>query len=269
MAIGDTVERLNLAGNIFTILGDSYNHFPGMGPNLKYLILRRCFITVIYENFFEKLDVLEYLNLAENQLRSVPPAIRRPFINTLDLSFQCWPFFVCSPFMLETSSFEGMNNLRILDLRGNLRTVEADVFSGAMYLEDLDISSILLTSIHKHAFRQNSRLRKLRCHQCWQLEPIDHELWPFVYNIEVDLYFSCDAASDRVVFQELDLSYSPHSITPGPDHGRSAIILLPNLKRLNLTCSLVLNHTMCDEGLYQYESPLDPELLKVKLKTVT
>ena len=69
----------------------------------------------------------------------------------------------------------------------------------------------------------------------------------------------------RVVIQELDLSYSPHSITPGPDNGRSAIILLPNLKSLNLTCSLVLNHTMCDEGLYQYESPLDPELLKVLL----
>ena len=247
MAIGETVERLNLAGNIFTILGDSYNHFPGMGPSLKFLILRRCLITVIYERFFEQLDVLEYLNLAENQLRTVPPAIRRPFINTLDLSFQCWPIFVCStPFWLEVSSFEGMDSLRILDLRGNLRTVEADVFSGAKYLEDLDISSIFLNTIHKHAFRQNSRLRKLRCHQCWQLEPIDHELWPYVYNIE-----------------ELDLSYSPHSITPGPDNGRSAIILLPNLKSLNLTCSLVLNHTMCDEGLYQYESPLDPELLKV------
>ena len=63
------------------------------------------------------------------------------------------------------------------------------------------------------------------------------------------------------MFQELDLSYSPHSITPGPDTGRSAMILLPNLKSLNLTCSLVLNHTMCDEGLYQYESPLDPKLL--------
>lgn len=46
------------------------------------------------------------------------------------------------------------------------------------------------------------------------------------------------------------------------------MILLPNLKRLNLTCSLVLNHTMCDEGLYQYESPLDPELLKVRFFSV-
>ena len=135
MAIGATVERLNLAGNIFTILGDSYNHFPGMGPNLKYLILRRCFITVIYENFFDKLDVLEYLNIAENQLRTVPPALRRPHIITLDLSFQCWPFFVCSPFVLDSSSFEGMHGLLNLDLRGNLRTVEADVFSGAKYLE--------------------------------------------------------------------------------------------------------------------------------------
>lgn len=67
----------------------------------------------------------------------------------------------------------------------------------------------------------------------------------------------------HMLHQELDLSYSPHSIIPGPSTGRSAIILLPNLRSLNLTCSLVLNHTLCDDTLYQYESPLDPELLKV------
>lgn len=38
-------------------------------------------------------------------------------------------------------------------------------------------------------------------------------------------------------------------------------IFLPNLRVLNVTCALVRDR-ICDRGQYQYESPLDPDLLK-------
>ena len=38
-------------------------------------------------------------------------------------------------------------------------------------------------------------------------------------------------------------------------------MFLPNLRILNLTCALVRD-LICDRGQYQYESPLDPNLLK-------
>ena len=38
-------------------------------------------------------------------------------------------------------------------------------------------------------------------------------------------------------------------------------MLLPNLRVLNVTCALVRDR-ICDRGQYQYESPLDPELLR-------
>ena len=253
------MERLNLAGNIFVNLADAYNHFPRMGSNLKYLILKRCYITYVQDQFFQNLDVLQYLNLAENQLRRVPAAVRRPSLLHLDLSYQCWPLLLC-PFDLNSESFEGMISLRRLDIKGVLRRVDAGAFSGAEYLEELDISSIFLTRIDKNAFVKNSRLRWLRCHQCWVLEPIHHEMWGLVHNIE-----------------HLDLSYSPHSIVDqsqrqqggGQDRSYTSI-QLPYLKTLNLTCSMVVNNSICDEGLYQFESPLDPELLKalVRLETL-
>ena len=37
-------------------------------------------------------------------------------------------------------------------------------------------------------------------------------------------------------------------------------MFLPNLRSLNLTCALVRD-IICDRGQYQYESPLDPNLL--------
>ena len=88
-----------MAGNIFVNLADAYNHFPRMGSNLKHLILKRCYITYVQDRFFQNLDVLQYLNLAENQLRRVPAAVRRPSLLHLDLSYQCWPLLLC-PFDL-------------------------------------------------------------------------------------------------------------------------------------------------------------------------
>ena len=46
-------------------------------------------------------------------------------------------------------------------------------------------------------------------------------------------------------------------------------MFLPNLRILNLTCALVRD-LICDRGQYQYESPLDPYLLKslTKLETL-
>ena len=38
-------------------------------------------------------------------------------------------------------------------------------------------------------------------------------------------------------------------------------MFLPNLRTLNLTCALVRD-LICDRGQYQYESPLDPNLLQ-------
>ena len=62
-ATSKTLERLNLAGNLFRTLGFGVNMFPGMRSTLKYLILERCMIGTIHPNTFNNLKVLEYLNL--------------------------------------------------------------------------------------------------------------------------------------------------------------------------------------------------------------
>ena len=175
------------------------NYFPGMGSTLKKIILKRCFIVLIEDGFFSKLYKLEHLDLSENELRSVPPAIRRPSIKELNLSKQCWPLYLCLPltFELNSDSFTGMEALRKLDISKTLFNVAEDAFKGAEYLEEVDLSFELLKMIDKKAFFTNKRLRRLTCHQCWTLEPIHHDMWSSVYNLE-----------------ELDLSYSPHSIVP-------------------------------------------------------
>ena len=48
-----------------------------------------------------------------------------------------------APFELNDESFSGMDSLRVLSLKGNLREVKASYFSSARTLEDLDISSLL------------------------------------------------------------------------------------------------------------------------------
>ena len=60
-----SLERLNLAGNLFRTLGFGINMFPGMESTLKYLILQRCMIETIHPNTFDNLDVLEYVNLGQ------------------------------------------------------------------------------------------------------------------------------------------------------------------------------------------------------------
>lgn len=260
MAVASKVKRLNLSGNRFFQLFNLMNYFPGMGMTLKELVLKKCFIIHIEDGFFNKLHSLETLDLSENELRSVPSAIRRPNIRKLNLSKQCWPLYVCIPynFNLTSDSFAGMDRLIDLDISRTLTTVPENAFKGAQYLETLDLSFEFLQTIHKNAFLTNNRLRKLRCHQCWLLQPIHYDLWTTVYNLE-----------------ELDLSFSPHSIVPKSnshleDKTRKVSLMLPNLRYLNLTCSLAVNNTLCDQGLYHFESPLDPNLLKplVKLETL-
>ena len=148
-----------------------------------------------------------------------------------------------------------MHNLRKLEIRGVLiGHVKNDAFISAPNMEELDISSVYLTSFDDDVFFQNKKLKKLTCYQCWYLEPLPLALLDSLQNLEY-----------------LDLSYSPHSIIGNNSSAsRNSIDILPNLKVLNLTCSLVSDHRMCDQGLYQYESPLDPDLLKplVKLETL-
>ena len=109
----------------------------------------------------------------------------------------------------------------------------------------MDVSSVYLTEIVDEAFVNNKKLRKLTCYQCWYLLPLHVEMFAFLPNLEY-----------------LDLSYSPHSlIGNSSSEARKSLIVLQNLTVLNLTCSLVSDHTMCDKALYQYDSPLDPNLL--------
>ena len=197
-ATGKTLERLNLAGNLFRTLGFGVNMFPGMSSTLKYLILQRCMIETIHPHTFNDLNVLEYLNLAQNQLNSVIPAIRKPSIRHLDLSFQNCIFHLCfPPFNLDEESFSGMESLKVLYLKGNLREVKANYFMSCPGLEELDISSIYLTHIDRDAFQPLSGLVSLTCTQCWSLEAVEPDLW-----------------SPLTALEYLDLSYSPHSIIP-------------------------------------------------------
>ena len=89
--VSDTLERLNLAGNFFLNVGKfNVNMFPGMGRHLRYLILKMSNIRSIEDDAFSYLDKLEYINLAENQLRFVPEAVKLPLIKHLDLFYQCY-----------------------------------------------------------------------------------------------------------------------------------------------------------------------------------
>ena len=249
--VADTLERLNLSGNFLLNLGTfNINMFPGMREHLRFLILKRSNIRNIEDNAFKFLERLEYINLSENQLRSVPEALKLPNLKHLDLSYQCYTWicdFSSALFKLNETSFEGMESLSVLDIRGVLGRVDKNSFVSAPYLEELDVSSVILTEIDKDAFVHNPRLKKLTCYQCWLLMPLHVDLFTSLPNLEY-----------------LDLSYSPHSII-GDNSSEAGLYqnvpVLQNLRVLNLTCSLVLDHTMCDKALYQYESPLDPNLL--------
>ena len=71
-ATSKSLERLNLAGNLFRTLGFGINMFPGMESTLKYLILQRCMIETIHPNTFDNLDKLEYLNLGKLSIKHKP-----------------------------------------------------------------------------------------------------------------------------------------------------------------------------------------------------
>ena len=244
--VRNTIERLNLSGNFLLNLGSL--NIKLIGRHLRYLILKRSNIKTIADGVFSYLDKLEYINLAENQLRYVPEAVKLPLIKHLDLSFQCYTWicdFTSFSFRLNETSFDGMDSLSNLAIRGVLGRINKNSFVSAPHLEELDVSSIFLTNIDKEAFVNNNKLRKLTCSQCWLLLPL-----------HVDLFSSLPG------LEYLDLSYSPHSIIrDNSTAGTKTTNVLQNLRVLNLTCSLVSDHTMCDNALYQYESPLDPDLL--------
>ena len=216
---------------------------------VKYVIDTIILLLSLDLGFFDKLDVLKYIDLSENALTSVPEAIQKSSVIQLDLSNQCYLWYQCPSFTfhLDETSFNKMTSLRVLTMRGILTRIEEDSFSSAIYMEELDVSSIFLSKIHKNAFLKNKRLRSFRCHQCWILEPIHHTTWTPLSSLE-----------------ELDLSYSPHSIVSGSHavEQKQIALYLPNLKYLNLTCSLLIDHDICDSDLYQFEAPLDPDMLK-------
>ena len=249
-ATGKTLERLNLAGNLFRTLGFGVNMFPGMSSTLKYLILQRCMIETIHPHTFNDLNVLEYLNLAQNQLNSVIPAIRKPSIRHLDLSFQNCIFHLCfPPFNLDEESFSGMESLKVLYLKGNLREVKANYFLSCPGLEELDISSIYLTHIDRDAFQPLSGLVSLT-------SGLPSRLWSTSTSPTPRTASSLLSES----LSEPELLQTVHMFRSAVQRGTLAIFL-PNLRVLNVTCALVRDR-ICDRGQYQYESPLDPDLLK-------
>ena len=72
LAVRRTLQRLNLAGNFFLNLGIiNLNLFPEMSDRLLELILRRCSVVTIEPRTFAQLHSLQYINLAENQLKTV------------------------------------------------------------------------------------------------------------------------------------------------------------------------------------------------------
>ena len=105
LAVRKTLQRLNLAGNFFLNLGIiNLNLFPGMSDRLLELVLRRCSVVTIEPRTFAQLHSLQYINLAENQLKTVsflskqlhnyhiwfkvPEAVKLPSLRRLDISFQ-------------------------------------------------------------------------------------------------------------------------------------------------------------------------------------
>ena len=141
-----------------------------------------------------------------------------------------------------------MNNLRRLDVRGLRGTLDADSLVSVPSLEELDISSISLTSIDALAFEATPFLRRLTCTHCWVLEPTPAAAWTSLSNLTY-----------------LDFSYPPPAIIPANlSHSPLLISTFSNLRVLNLTCSLVSDHSehsLCDEYLYQYDAPMNPTLL--------
>ena len=251
--LANSLERLNLAGNYLPSVGIfGLDMFPNM-TKLRHLILRRCSIHTITPESIQSLGHLKYLNLAENQLRTVPSVLRTlTSLEHLDFSYQCTLLpcditgkFSNITFTLTNTSFSGMNNLRRLDVRGLRGPLQADSLVSVPNLEELDISSITLTEIDARAFEATPLLRRLTCTQCWILEPTPAPAWTSLSNLTY-----------------LDFSYSPSAIIPANlSHSPLLISTFPNLRVLNLTCSLVSDHTLCDEYLYQYEAPMNPTLL--------
>ena len=194
--------------------------------------------------------------MAENQLRTVPSVLGTlTSLEHLDFSYQCTLLpcditgkFSNVTFTLTNTSFLGMNNLRRLDVRGLRGTLDADSLVSVPSLEELDISSISLTSIDALAFEATPFLRRLTCTHCWVLEPTPAAAWTSLSNLTY-----------------LDFSYSPSAIIPANlSHSPLLISTFSNLRVLNLTCSLVSDHSqhsLCDEYLYQYDAPMNPTLL--------
>ena len=250
--VAGTLERLNLAGNYFPSIGLlTLDMFPGM-VNLRQLILRRCSVHTIAAESLNSLANLQYLNLAENLLREVPEVLRSlTNLQHLDFSYQCTILpcditgFSNVTFALTSTSFEGMASLRRLDIRGLRGTLANDSLASATTLKELDISSFFLTDIEGGAFAPTLQLERLTCSQCWMLQPITSAVWATLTNLH-----------------HLDFSYSPSAIVPtNSTHAPLLTSTFPHLQVLNLTCSLVSDHTLCDEYLYQYDAPLNPTLL--------
>ena len=255
--VGSTLERLNMAGSYLPTFPSPFpsnelDMFPGMS-RLRELILRRSSIKTMAENSLMSLQNLSYLNLAENQLHEVPKALKSlSELLHLDISYQC-TIIPCQlkeeTFQLTDTSFQGMNSLRRLDIRGVLNSLTSSSLASLAGLEELDISSFLITSIDGLAFQHTPSLRSLTCSQCWVLETIPLQAW-----------------HDLAGLHTLDLSYSPKAIVPASNNTASKLLhffggSFPDLRVLNLTCSLVSDQTLCDEYLYQYSPPLDPTLL--------
>ena len=219
-------------------------------------MFRRCSIHTITPESIQSLGRLKYLNLAENQLRTVPAVLGTlTSLEHLDFSYQCTLLpcditgkFSNITFTLTNTSFLGMNNLRRLDVRGLRGTLDADSLVSVPSLEELDISSISLTAIDALAFEATPFLRRLTCTHCWVLEPTPAAAWTSLSNLTY-----------------LDFSYSPSAIIPANlSHSPLLISTFSNLRVLNLTCSLVSDHSqhsLCDEYLYQYDAPMNPTLL--------
>nr|CAH0111889.1 unnamed protein product [Daphnia galeata] len=156
------VEELNLSKNTLPRLSPKI--FPLM-PHIRDLDLSACGIISIENGTFSLMPLLMRLNLAQNGLEDIPPAVMiLPQLQWLSLSGNSGSAYEYGggELKLEDGNFAFMSNLTYLDLSFNrVGQVTGEIFYGLSKLEELNLKNNSLYRLSEGCFQPLVSLKVL------------------------------------------------------------------------------------------------------------
>ena len=257
----DSLREIDLSSNHISSLrsGD----LRQVSSSLEVLNLKNNRLSILAEDALTSMTKLKDLNLADNQLAAIPPSLFQGkkgldqleslhlqnnsltmmtsnlFFGLTGLLMLNLSHNAISSHIMETETFSGLNDLRVLDLSYNrltlievatfeamtslqalelshnqLHTVNGDTFRGLEQLTILSLSNNIVSSIDKEAFSGLSKLTSLS---------MDHNKIRYVPDIFLD-----GKPGPSLTLE--DLSFNSNELVEVP----GALKHLPNLRTLDL-----------------------------------